>query len=89
VSDLRAPFSPDQVAALNDYQQAGWMHPFTCPNRGDGKHRTTTDLGILVATEAGWTCPDCDYTQGWAHSFMADPAAAPPARSADDPTTEE
>jgi len=25
----------------------------------------------LFATEAGWVCLDCDYTQNWAHSYMA------------------
>lgn len=27
---------------------------------------------LLVATPDGWTCPTCDYTQGWAHEFMLD-----------------
>lgn len=26
----------------------------------------------LVATEDGWICPVCTYTQKWAHNFMAD-----------------
>lgn len=66
-----APWTPAEVEALARWQ-AGWFHPFTCPARGDGAHHTTTDLGVLVATTGGWTCPDCDYTQGWAHSFMFD-----------------
>ena len=24
----------------------------------------------LIATENGWLCPVCGYTQNWAHSFM-------------------
>lgn len=24
----------------------------------------------LIATEKGWVCPVCDYTQNWAHDFM-------------------
>lgn len=68
---VHAPFTAEQVDALNAYQNAGRMHPFTCPNRGDGLHRVTADLGALVATVDGWVCPDCDYTQGWAHGFMA------------------
>jgi rubredoxin len=69
---IRAPFTPSQVKALNDYQHSGLMHPFTCRNRGDGSHRPRKgeDLGELVATEAGWVCQDCDYTQDWAHGFM-------------------
>ena len=64
---LRAPFTPEQVEALNEYQQGGWMHPFTCG--GTCRER----LGIeaeLVATEAGWVCETCDYTQDWAHPMM-------------------
>lgn len=71
---IHAPFSPAEVVALNAYQVAGRMHPFTCANRSDSPHRETTDRGVLVATEAGWICPDCDYTQDWAHAFMAGPA---------------
>ena len=26
----------------------------------------------LIATENGWICPVCDYTQNWAHNFMAE-----------------
>lgn len=65
----RPPWSMREVAALNQWQ-SGHGHPFTCSNRNDGGHRTTTDLGVLVATGQGWTCPDCDYTQDWAHGFM-------------------
>lgn len=61
---LRAPFTSAQVEAMNAYQEAGMFHPFTCGN--DSRHRN------LVATEKGWICPDCDYTQNWAHPFMAD-----------------
>lgn len=65
-------FSPDQVANLASHQTAGQMHPFTCPNRGDGNHRDAYgDLGALVATTRGWVCPFCDYTQHWAHDFMS------------------
>lgn len=65
------------------------MHPFTCPNRDVGvtypppgyrpdlrkatHGREGGDLGILIATEAGWVCPHCSYTQDWAHAFMAAP----------------
>lgn len=54
------PWSVEQVAALNRYQSAGWMHPFTCPS----------GHGALLATSTGWTCSGCDYTQQWAHDFM-------------------
>jgi hypothetical protein len=74
MGQICAPFTPEQVEALNEFQTAGQMHPFTCANRGDEGHirREGSDLGQLIATPNGWTCPDCDYTQDWAHDFMAD-----------------
>lgn len=86
---LSAPFNPDQVDALNQYQSGidsiFPSHPFTCPNRSDGlsfpnekadfskaTHSTGgVGGGLLIATESGWICPDCGYTQKWAHGFMA------------------
>ena len=75
---LMAPFSPDEVQRLNEWQtqtNPGLKgHPFTCPNRYDTPHRQAGgDLGILIATEDGWVCPDCDYTQDWAHLLMGMP----------------
>lgn len=68
--------SADQVQQLNVLQNEGRYHAFTCPNRGDGEHREFNgDLGALVATRRGWICAWCDYTQNWAHDFMADPKA--------------
>ncbi len=63
---IQAPFTEDQVKSLNEYQPSGVFHPFTC-----GGKNCRNDL---VATEAGWKCPDpnCDYTQDWAWSWMAD-----------------
>ena len=63
---IETPFTPAQVQALNEYQTIGHFHPFTCGT--DSRHGG----GALVATEAGWICPDCDYTQNWAHGFMVD-----------------
>jgi len=68
--DLKhAPWTPEQVEALNKFQHSGRFHPFTCGKRSDHNNND-----ILVATPAGWVCPypGCDYTQGWAHDFMAD-----------------
>jgi hypothetical protein len=61
---LWAPFTDDQAASLNAYQEAGAGHPFTCG--------TETCRGILQATRDGWRCPNCDYRQGWALEWMAD-----------------
>lgn len=68
----KAPFTPGEVTSLNGYQDAGVMHPFTC---GSGQRcEPTHDAqgGTLTATIAGWVCPYCDYTQDWAHEWMAD-----------------
>lgn len=64
---IKAPFDGRQVANLNRYQEFGAFHPFNCGHDHDGPRR-------LVATPDGWVCPhiDCDYTQEWAHSFMAE-----------------
>jgi hypothetical protein len=72
---IKAPWTPQQVEALNHFQQSGMFHPFTCGQRDQWHHeeRWGRHLGTLVATEDGWTCPDCSYTQDWAHAFMADP----------------
>lgn len=57
-----APFTEDEVNALNWFQQHANVHPFTC-----WKGHT------LRATIFGWICPQkqCDdFTQNWAYSFM-------------------
>lgn len=61
---IHAPWTPEQVAALNSWQRTGYLHPFTCGKNSE--HR------VLVATPDGWMCEDCDYRQDWAHAFMAD-----------------
>ncbi|MEU8902151.1 hypothetical protein [Streptomyces mirabilis] len=73
---IRAPWTPEQVAALNRFQREGGMHPFTC----GGDHAPGSPA--LVAYTDGWRCPQpygeaCDYRQDWAHRFMADPDAWP------------
>lgn len=61
---VEAPWTKEQVAHANEFQQSGTMHPFTC----------TTDSTMLVATTEGWICPTCDYTQNWAYRGMLDGA---------------
>lgn len=65
---IRAPFNLSQCESLNAYQAAAALHPFTCPHSDCGKHETL----CLIATPAGWVCPGCEYTQNWAHPWMAD-----------------
>ena len=61
---ITAPWDPKTVDGLNYFQRLGAMHPFTCGNDHEGDK-------TLVATKKGWICPHCDYTQDWAHLFMA------------------
>lgn len=69
---ITAPFTADQVDALNRWQRYGRVHPFTCGsgNRTDAAHQDGE--GKLVATLSGWHCPYCTYTQNWAHAFMVE-----------------
>jgi len=66
MAHLSAPWTPEQVEALNRWQRCNYVHEFTCPH----PHGPLTHGRILIATKNGWTCPTCDYTQNWAHSWM-------------------
>lgn len=66
--EIRPPWTAEQVAGLNRFQRAGFMHPFTCPDR----HGLDYDDRILTATPDGWVCLKCGYTQKWAHAFMVE-----------------
>lgn len=49
---------------LQEWQDSPLVHPYTCPNRGDGNHVETRDLGVLEVTGEGTLkCPSCGYTQ--------------------------
>lgn len=73
---LRAPWTPEQVHALNAFQSGSGMHPFTCGRDHGGQHIA------LIARTDGWHCsePSCDYRQNWALTFMADPSTWPGTR---------
>lgn len=59
----------NSVEARNALQNSGVVHPMTCGNdRHDEAHTAYQklhggDFGQLVAVEAGWVCPVCNYTQ--------------------------
>jgi len=60
-----APWTPEQIAALEEYQsgRSSWgniFHPYTC-----GNHSHVS----LIPTASGWHCsvPECDYAQTWAY----------------------
>ena len=59
---MKAPWTPEQVAALNAHQQRDDFHPYTCGN--DSRHP------VLRATPDGWVCDACDYRQDWAHDLL-------------------
>lgn len=79
MSDKRvAPWTDEEVAALNAYQEGGWFHPFTCGRCRDADPDfPLKDEHKLVATNDGWICPTCDYTQDWAHEMMFQPSPWP------------
>lgn len=51
------------IRRLHAWQRSSWIHPYTCGSgqRTDEQH--FDGEGILVATESGWICPFCDYSQ--------------------------
>lgn len=74
---LDAPWTDEQVEALNRFQASGVMHGFTCGGSVHDNQPLGTSRPLLLARRDGWVCVggvDCDYRQSWAHSFMADPA---------------
>src|SRR5262245_38823434 len=76
---IHAPFTDDQIAALNRWQGYGYVHEFTCPNEHPGSR-------VLIAERNGWHCPCCDYRQTWAFEGMLDEIPPPfPHLSADAP----
>lgn len=62
---IKAPWTDEQVADLNYYQDSGVFHPYTCGN-DECRHKFRDNL---IATNAGWICPHCDYTQDTANVF--------------------
>jgi hypothetical protein len=65
MSKVVAPWTDDQVASLNAYQNAGYVHPFTW---GEGEEKVD-----LIATPSGWIAKkDGPVIQDWAHDFMLD-----------------
>lgn len=70
---IQAPFTDEQVTALQNYQDAGYLHPFTCMGHEGCKRPEQYNGGKLIPTSEGWVCACGSYTQNWAHSFMAQP----------------
>lgn len=64
-----APWTAEQVAALNAMQTDGKFHGYTCPGRLD----CCQDHQKLFATSHGWVCRCGAYRQAWAHAMAAPP----------------
>jgi hypothetical protein len=67
---LRAPWTFEQVEALNAYQGNEMFHPYTHTCIGDVNR-------ILHATPNGWRCAFCPYEQDWAHRMSVAVHASP------------
>ncbi len=64
MTKITAPFSSEQVDALNRWQHLGYVPEFNCEEAHEGLDRR------LAATRHGWICPHCAYRQDWAHVGM-------------------
>ena len=58
--DYTLDLNPTTVEGRNKLQNSGRVHPYTC---GNDDCRTKTNQAPLRATEDGWLCDHCGYTQ--------------------------
>lgn len=73
---IYTPFTDKEVRRLRAWQASSRVHPYTCPKRGEAKHRWSEiagDYGALLPTPDGLVCLDCDYVQYWAFDFPPPP----------------
>lgn len=62
---------PQHRFGLNRYQLLDLGPPFTCPDRDDHPDDPAVEKGALIATDDGWVCPHCGYSQAWEWAYMA------------------
>ena len=79
-----APWTDEQVAALNLFQLETRVAPLCGGDRTDDAHRAYQaehggNLGQLVATKDGLVCPVCGYRLQWAHGSWLPPPPSSPA----------
>ncbi|UZF94828.1 hypothetical protein [Bosea sp. NBC_00550] len=79
-----APWTDEQVAALNLFQVENSVHLLCGGDRTDDAHRAYQaehggKLGQLVAIKDGLVCPVCGYRLQWAHGFWLPPPPSSPA----------
>ncbi len=81
MEQIKAPFTDEQVKALNEYQDKGRFHPFTCigqmkeqeDENGKFKERTRRvcqNDGKLIATNNGWVHAENINRIGHMHSWQ-------------------
>jgi hypothetical protein len=75
---VNAPFTVDQVASLNAYQESEYVHPYTCgsPDCPSQNWAVLDQDHLPMAADAdGLHCIEgmgCTYLQTWAHAWTAD-----------------
>ena len=73
LAKLSSPFTEDQLASLDEYQQSATDHPYTCP-----RDHPWCDEDEFEHPLRCWTdpleciCTGCDYTQDWVWAYTAD-----------------
>jgi hypothetical protein len=75
-----APFTEDEIKIINDSQDHGMVHPYTCCSpdklaadcmrRNDSGSTFKENQGILIATKDGMICPCGKYKQDWVYAGM-------------------
>lgn len=60
MSQIKAPFTKEQIENLKEWQTCGMCHPYTC-----------CDHIVMKVKEEGLYCPRCGMVQTWAHDFKA------------------
>lgn len=66
VDRVFAPWTIEQVEALNHFQGRSDVHAFKC----DNLTCVGGEKALLVATTTGWVCGICPCTLDWAYDFM-------------------
>lgn len=69
MSTLEEPPMPvwtaEQVTTVNEYQQCGFFHPYTCGGGGGPCPGVS-----MTAGPEGLVCPSCGRVQAWVHDFV-------------------
>jgi hypothetical protein len=69
---VHAPFTPEQVIRLTEYQERGYFHQLTCPMM-----HTHEDVLFVRVDGSGLECPTCHYEQTWVPAVCLEEVAVP------------